>query len=47
MDMQGDYRVQLKAKDDEGNILFCMLVDFSINGPSFTSFANTIRENMS
>lgn len=27
---QGDYEVELKAKDDDGETLFCMLVDFSI-----------------
>jgi hypothetical protein len=28
--LQGDYEVRLKANDDAGDTLFCMLVDFTI-----------------
>jgi hypothetical protein len=44
--LQGSYEVQLQAKDDDGNVLFCMLVDFSINGPMFGSIVDSIRENL-
>lgn len=42
--VQGDYEVKLQAKDDEGEELFCMLVDFTIKPPSLSSFAKSIRE---
>ena len=42
--VQGDYQVKLQAKDNDGEELFCMLVDFTIKPPSFSSLTKSIRE---